>query len=109
MLVLVGLGAPVFGQDTVDLKWKFEKGKTFYQEMTTKTTQNLKVMGMPVTQNQEQTFFFSWTPKDEDKDHNWTITQKIEGVRMKIEIGGNPINFDSTKDTQATNPLSEFF
>ena len=94
--------------DTVDLKWKFEKGKTFYQEMTTKTEQNMTVMGMKINQTQTQTFYFSWTPK-EQKDDNWIITQKIEGVKMDIQVGGNPITFDSTKETPANNPLSEFF
>jgi hypothetical protein len=96
-------------KDSGDLKWKFEKGKTFYQEMTTKTEQNMTVMGMKITQNQTQTFYFSWTPKEQDKDGNWIVTQKIEGVKMDIQIGGSPITFDSTKDTTATNPLSDFF
>src|SRR5436309_1374456 len=42
--------------DAVDLKWKFDKDKTFYQEMTTETKQTMKVMGMDITQNQKQTF-----------------------------------------------------
>src|SRR5258707_14658219 len=77
--------APAAAGDTVDLKWKFEKGKSFYQELTTDTKQTMKVMGMDITQNQKQTFYFSWTPKEEDKDHNWTITQKIEGIKMDID------------------------
>jgi hypothetical protein len=94
----------------VDLKWKFEKDKTFYQDMTTDTKQTMKVMGMEITQNQKQTFLFSWTPeKQDEKDKSWTIRQRIEGVKMDIELGGNKLNFDSTKDPGTPNPLGDFF
>jgi hypothetical protein len=107
--VLAILVAGARAQTPVDLKWKFEKGKPFYQEMTTDTTQNMTVMGQKITQVQKVTFFLSWTPVDKDKDGNWTVKQKIDGMKMEIEIGGNKIPFDSTKDTGATNPLSDFF
>jgi len=100
--------APAAG-DKVELKWKFEKDKPFYQEMTTKTQQEMKVMGMDVKQTQEQTFYFSWTYKEEDKDKNTVVVQKIEGVKLRIDIAGNPISFDSTAPTTATNPLADFF
>jgi len=108
LVVLAGSAVPAVAQDTVELKWKFEKDKTFYQTMTTDTKQTMKVMGMDISQNQLQTFIFSWTPKEVDKDKT-VIEQKIEGVRMDIEIGGNKITYDSTKDTAAGNPLAEFF
>src|SRR5258708_2537385 len=93
LLVMIGLSAPITAQDKdkdkadkaadkdkaapppaagdkVSLKWKFEKDKPFYQEMTTKTQQDMQVMAMPVKQTQDQTFYFSWTFKEEDKDKN---------------------------------------
>lgn len=106
--LFVGLAVPAFGQDAVDLKWKFEKGKTFYQKMTTDTKQEMTVMGMKINQTQKQTFVFSWTPAEE-KEGKWTIKQKIEALQMEIQIGGTPINYDSTKETGAGNPLSDFF
>ncbi len=30
----------------------------------------------------------------------WTLKQKIEGLKMNIDISGNPINYDSTKADQ---------
>jgi hypothetical protein len=94
----------------VKLAWKFTKDKAFYQEMTTETKQTMKVMNQEITQNQKQTFYFSWTPKEEDKDKNWVIAQKIEGIKMDINIGGNPVTYDSTKDAGGTaNPLADFF
>jgi len=107
--LLAFLVAGARGQAPVDLKWKFEKGKPFYQEMTTETTQKMKVMGQDITQNQKVTFFLSWNPVEQDKDGNWTVKQKIEGLKMEIEIGGNKIPFDSTKEAGGTNPLSDFF
>src|SRR5262249_9366555 len=102
--------APPAAGDKVELKWKFAKDKPFYQEMTTKTSQEMKVMGMDVKQQQEQTFYFSWAFKEEDKEKNTTtVVQKIEGVKLRIDIAGNPISFDSTATTTAANPLVDFF
>jgi hypothetical protein len=113
LTVLLGLVLPAIGQDKdkdkpVELKWKFEKDKTFYQELTTETKQDMKVMGMDVKQKQTQTFYFSWTPV-EQKDKDWIIEQKIEGVKMDIQIGGNSITYDSENPGQQNNPLAEFF
>jgi hypothetical protein len=112
VLSLVALAlAPAFGADDkpVTLKWKLEKDKPFYQEMTTTTKQTMKVMNSDVNQNQTQTFYFSWTPTAQDKDGNWTVKQKIDGVKMSIDIGGSKIEYDSTKEAPAANPLSDFF
>ncbi len=111
VMFFVGLVLPALAQDKdkpAELKWKFEKGKTFYQELKTETDQKMKVMGMDVNQKQTQTFYFSWTPV-EQKDKDWIIKQKIEGVKMDIEIGGNKISYDSTAANTGNNPLSEFF
>lgn len=101
--------APVAESGKVELRWNFQKDQKIYQETASKTTQALKVMGMDVNQNQEQTFFFSWELKDEDKDKNITLLQRIEGVKLKIDIAGNPITFDSTNPSSANNALAEFF
>src|SRR6267378_1443306 len=113
MLLVAGIGLSAYGQDAaVKLEWKFEKDKPFYQEMNTKTKQTMKIMAMDnITQNQDQTFIFSWTPEKQDKDNNWIVKQKIVGVKMEIEIGGNKIPYDSTNPTASAsnNPLADFF
>jgi hypothetical protein len=112
LVALLGLSAHGQDQDAVKLEWIFEKDKPFYQEMHTKTKQTMKIMAMDnITQNQDQTFIFSWTPTQQDKDKNWIIKQKIVGVKMDIEIGGNKINYDSTSPSASTsnNPLADFF
>jgi hypothetical protein len=100
--------APAAG-DKATLRWKFEKDKPFYQKMTTKTDQTMKVMNSDVKQTQNQTFYFSWTPEKQEGDA-WVIKQKIEGVAMDIDIGGSKIGFDSTaaKDS-GNNQLADFF
>jgi hypothetical protein len=122
LVVCVGLSSAVLGQDKdkkadekkedkgkkVLLAWKLEKDKTFWQKMTTKTDQTMKVMNQEVKQEQTQTFYFSFKPTEE-KDNTWTIQQKIEGVQMEINIGGTKISYDSTKTETTTNPLGEFF
>ncbi len=109
-LLTLSMGVPAFGQET-EIKWKFEKGKTFYQEMTTESKQTMKVMGIDINQTQKQTFYFSWTPESQDeKDKNWRIKQKIEGVKMDLQISGTQIAYDSANDaTSANNPLADFF
>ncbi len=99
LLVLTALAAtaaPLPPDDPSGLRWKFEKGHTFYQEVTTHTRQTMKVMGQEVKQTQEQTFILSWTPEKEDGDR-WLLKCRIEGVKMEIDIGGTPISYDSTK------------
>jgi hypothetical protein len=110
LLLTAGLTGMTFGQAGTEMKWEFQKGKTFYQEMKTTTKQTMKVMGMDVTQNQDQTFVFSWTPKDKDKAGNWEVTQKIEAVKMDIDIAGNKITYDSSNQQAGVgNPLADFF
>lgn len=93
------------------LAWKFTKDVPFYQEMTTTTVQNIKVQGLDVGQNQTQTFYFKFDPKKQEGD-KWVVQQTIEGVKMKIDIAGSPVQYDSTNEAAAggTNTaLSEFF
>jgi hypothetical protein len=99
-------------KEKVTFRWKFEKGKPFYQKMTTNTKQSMTVMSNQVSQTQDQTFWFSYTP-EEQKGDDWIIRQKIVGVKMDIDIGGSKISYDSTSaaanNAQTTSPLSEFF
>jgi hypothetical protein len=94
----------------VTLAWKFDKDKPFFQTMTTKTTQNMKVMNNDVVQKQDQTFYFQWKLLEEKGDLV-TLEQKILGVKMDIDIGGSPIKYDSTNTGagNAGNPLNQFF
>ena len=122
-LLGVALAAAAGGQDRAfTLKFKDDKGTLtpFYQEMSTEVTQHIKVQGQDLPQQQKSTFWYAWTPVKEDKVKEgtedvvkWTLKQKIEGLKMDIDISGNPIKYDSrTPDAAGTagNPgLVEFF
>ncbi len=109
LAAFAGLTVSAFGQGTT-LKWKFTPNTSFYQEMTTTTEQTMKVMGTDVKQTQSQTFYFKWTPVESTSEGGWKIKQQIVGVKMTIDIGGNKVEYDSTKEGQAgNNPLADFF
>lgn len=92
------------------LEWKgFDKGKVFYQELTTETEQKMKVMGQEVTQKQKQTFFLKYTGEDPTKEKHLVVTQEIIGVVMNIDIGGVTISYDSREEKQPNNPMTDFF
>jgi hypothetical protein len=96
--------------EKVTIKWSFKKDQVFYQSMKTVTKQSMKVMKNDVSQTQEQTFFFSWKVKSiDEKEGKATLDQKIEAVRMKIDIGGNTIAYDSMAEATANNPLADYF
>ena len=111
-LLAAALGATSVAQDKQGFALKLEKDKAFYQKMKTEVTQIIKVQGQDLTQKQDSTFYFKWTPEKQDGD-KWTLKQKIEGLAMSIDISGNPISYDSTKKDapgSAGNPgLMDFF
>jgi len=93
------------GQDK--LEWKsLKKDTSFFQTVETKTEQELKVSDMTFKQKQNQTFLMEWTPKGE-KDGKLTIEQKIIGVKMDLDIGGNKISYKP--DDESKNPMTQFF
>lgn len=98
----------VGGGEKFEFKAFDPKGKKFYTEQTTNTTQTLKVMNQDVKQTQKQTFIIEWTPKPMDKD-NWVVEQQIVGVKLNIDIGGNKIDYDSTLTNNPKNPMTDFF
>ncbi len=83
----------------------------FYQVLVTRTQQVMKVAGMDVRQNQDQTFVILWTPRPRDEQGNYVVTQAIVGIKMDIEIGGNKISYDSAQapDPANNNPMTAFF
>ena len=119
-LLSVGSASAASGQDTrsFTLKFKDEQGRfvPFYQELNTEVRQRIAVQGQDLPQRQTSTFWYAWTPLKEETTADgvrWTLKQKIEGLKMDIDISGNPIKYDSrTPDAAGTagNPgLVEFF
>src|SRR5262249_17216850 len=50
-----------------------------------------------------------WTPTERRPDGGWVLTQRLEGLKMVVDIGGNRIQFDSTRNGSASNALSDFY
>jgi hypothetical protein len=100
---------PAAAKEEAVLRWTFQPDRPFYQEVTTETRQVLRVMGTGVPQTQKQTFIFSWTPEERDRRGNWVLKQKIEGIKLDLDISGNKISLDTTKDIDAANPLADFY
>jgi Family of unknown function (DUF6263) len=96
------------GGDTLKFSAFAPDSKKFYQEVKTETTQVMEVMGQKVTQTQVQTFYIEWTPQPKKGD-DFVVKQKVVGVKMEIDIGGNKINYDSTAAKQPQNPMTDFF
>ena len=114
VVLAVGLASAAAGQDKQKFETKFEKDKPFFQELTTDVSQVVKVQGGPdLPLKNKQMFYFKWTPMEQDKDGKWKVKQTIEGVKMQVDIAGNPINYDSTDPNPtgaASNPgLADFF
>lgn len=99
-------------QDKQSFPLKLEKDKAIYQKTNTEVAQIIKVQGQDLTQKQQSTFFYKWTPEKIEGDKA-TLKQKVEGLFMSIDISGNPIVYDSAKKEpagSASNPgLMDFF
>lgn len=93
---------------TSELKWSFKAGDKFFQKMTTRTEQSLKIQGQQIKQDQEQEFVFSWTVKSAAPE-KVELEQKIESVNMRIRIGSNEISYNSASKDQTENPVASFF
>ena len=95
-LLTLGLAVAAAAQEKPKFTPKFEQNKTFYQKLTTKVEQSVKLGGGgDVALRQEQTFFFAWTPTLVEKDKA-VVKQKIEGIILKLDIGGQTIEYNST-------------
>ncbi len=97
-LVLLGTASlPAYGQE---LKWKFNKGDTFYLETVSSFKQTMNI-GKPTTkegksafekelevkQDVEHTAVLSFTVKEKNADNSVVIEEKVLGMRVKKEGG----------------------
>lgn len=111
ILLSVGIGAakPI-PKDAGDvLRLKFEKGQTYFLEMKTKTIQKMKVMQQDVNQDQDQTVVLQITPQARTPNNDWLVGVSIVGMRLKMNIGGNAIDFDSANPAPGASPLASYF
>ncbi len=103
--------APAPASDKQKFEPKFELNKAFFQVVTTDVEQTVKVQGgNDLKLKHSQTFYFKWTPTKQEAD-KWTVQLAIEGVKLRVDVAGTPVNYDSTaENANAQNPgLNEFF
>jgi hypothetical protein len=108
-LVSLFSAGPAFGQEPVTLKWRIEKDKPIFEEMTRETTSIVKVAGSETKTVQKETYRYSWTPIDQDRQGNWRIKQKIEGMKLTQEtVGASPVKYDSSNEA-ANSPQADIY
>ncbi len=67
----------------------------------------MTVNNQKVTQKQNQKFLIEWNSTDDNG--KYVVTQKVVGIQMDIEIGGNKIKYYSTDAKNPKNPMTDFF
>lgn len=90
---------------------KFEANKPFFQQVVTDVEQTVKVQGgNDLKLKHSQTFLFRWTPVKQENE-KWEVKLVIEGVKLRVDVANNPVNYDSTAENpNAQNPgLNDFF
>lgn len=106
-ILAVGLSSAAMAQEP--LRWKFEKGEKFDYDMV----QDMKIgsTGGPlgaqnVTMHQE--LEMTWNIQDVKEDGDAVIEQKIDRVKMKMELPApvGAIEYDSASDKPATGPAA---
>jgi hypothetical protein len=105
--LLAFLTASAFGQEPAELRWKFEKGKTFWQETVTDLNQTVSVKGMEIPVKVKQSMVMSWTPVRQLDNKGWVIKQKTVGFKMDMELLGQKYSYDSAKPEGAPKDLAE--
>src|SRR6266852_9395334 len=104
-LFFLSFALPVSGQEQVTLKPRFVKGWPINQEITTETTQKMKVGGTDVKSVVRDTFYLTCTPLGEDVDGNWVVMQRLDRVNAKIETSGSPpMIYDSANGRATDSP-----
>jgi Family of unknown function (DUF6263) len=90
------------------LRLKFGKGRVYFLEVKTSTVQKMMVMQQNVNQNQEQTMVIQVAPAAQVPGGDWQVDMSIVGMRLKMDIGGNNIDFDSSNPMPGS-PLAPFY
>jgi RNA polymerase sigma factor (sigma-70 family) len=85
------------------------ENQPFYQEVSVTTRQSMTVLGRSTVQDQRQTFYYCCTPTERRPDGGWVLTQRLDGLKMVVDIAGNRMQFDSTRDGVGNDGLFDFY
>jgi hypothetical protein len=94
-------------QQRTELHWKFEPGKTFYQEITIDGRQTTTVKGTQQPTRVLQTMQVAWTPVQLRPDHSWVIRQQILALSMSVQANGKQVTYDSANPSAAPRELAD--
>lgn len=79
------------------LRPSLDDGVVFYTLADTTTELVMKVMGQEIWQTQGQTYAVQWNARGRNTEGNWILDAKILAIKMRIDIGGITIEYDSEK------------
>ena len=102
--LLCWFAAPVAAQERVKFEPKFVLNVPFYQQVGTEVKQTITVQGgSELKLAHSQTFQFKWLPTKLDGD-KWTVELTIEGMKLKVDIATNQVNYDSAATPTDRHP-----
>jgi Family of unknown function (DUF6263) len=106
-LVLTCLATFAAAQQRTELHWKFEPGKTLYQEITIDGRQTTTAKGTQQPTRILQTLHVAWTPVQMRPDHSWVIRQQILGLSMTVQANGKQVSYDSSNPAVGPKELAD--
>jgi len=104
LLLLAGFAR---AQGRAELRWRFQPGKTFYQEITIdgRQTTTAKDGQMPI--RILQTLYVAWTPLQLRPDRSWVVRQQILGMSMVVHANGRQVSYDSANPAASPRELAD--
>src|ERR1700751_3292428 len=81
---LAWAAGPASAQTT--LRYKFKEGEKLNYQFEQKMAMKMDVAGQPTNVEMNQTFDFVWHITSVDKDGNARMTQKIENLRLVMDM-----------------------
>ena len=91
------------------LRWQFEPGKPFVEELTVEGVQAMKFMSTNAQQRHSETFIFQWTPREQTALNNWVVDRRLRRVRAEMGLPGGMLTYDSARDLGSKGPLDNLF
>ncbi|MDR2683919.1 MAG: DUF6263 family protein [Prevotellaceae bacterium] len=106
LIVFMAIALVSNAQNTVELRLNLPKGQTFKQNMDMKMNIKMEVHGIKI--DTEVPFFTLISYRvTEVKDQNFTLEASYDVIRMKMNIIGQNLEFDS-ENPDKDNPLNAF-
>lgn len=105
------IGCKNSSNETVDLKFNLDKGKTYLYKMNNHFDIDMEMMGKKMSTGGDMDFGFKMKIDDVDNQGNKMISTTYDAIRFKVSTMGANIGYDSKNagDTTNENPASTMF